>query len=116
MRRVDNRITEFSTGYLKDGSPVVVVHVKPRETIAAAAKEEVGDSSSQNPPMVVVYPRATVRQAWVMVWKSFRLLISSAIGTLLGYCRRCNIAYCYLAHIQSHHANGANKFQHYRRD
>lgn len=101
MIRSSTYESHYSTGRLRDGSPVVVVQI--RRAAEAERIGHFGQLPSSQEPMVVVYPQPTPGQSWqvikkgcVMLWQCLR----SAGGQ---YLRRCNLAYAGLAGIRINH-------------
>jgi len=97
MYRSSSGATRYSTDYLSDGSPVLVVHVGPEENRRAAQRPH--ELPQEQEPIVVVYHRPTLRQSWAVIIKGFRMLSGSIRSSAARYLRLCNTAYTHLSGI-----------------
>lgn len=90
--------TDFSSATLRDGSPVLVMHVQKIQ--GAKAPSCAAELPRPQEPMVVMYPDPTPRQSWRVILSGCAMLWRCLQSAGSRYLRRCNLAHERLAGIR----------------
>ncbi len=88
----------YTTEYLHDGSPVLVMHAHQKNNVRKITQPT--ELPPAQEPLVVIYPQPTLAQSWQVIQKGMAMFAVCTRSIACRYLRRCNMAHEHLAGIR----------------